>query len=238
MASVAIVTGGAGSIGRATGRRLAQDGFTVVLADVIEPPEPIAGCTTAHLDVRSSESIAELFRFAQTLGPIEAVVNTHGILHETPVETFDEDEIAAIIAINLTGTARMAHAAGVHLADGGALIFVSSVTASIGRAHGGYAYLATKGGIESLTRAFAVALGARGVRVNCVAPGFVSVPMQGTGADSRAKRGGTEALLPFTPLKRLVTPAEVADAIGFLCSAQASGIAGVVLPVDAGQRAF
>ena len=58
--------------------------------------------------------------------------------------------------------------------------------------------------------------------------------------DARAgeKRGGAEALLPFTPLNRLVTPVEVADAIGFLCSEQASGIAGVVLPVDAGQRAF
>jgi NAD(P)-dependent dehydrogenase (short-subunit alcohol dehydrogenase family) len=238
MAGVAIVTGGTGSIGRATGRRLAQDGFTVVIADVNEPAEAIEGCAFTQLDVRSAESIAEVFRFAEKLGPVQAVVNTHGILHETPVGTFNEEEIASIIAINLTGTARMAHAAGEHLADGGSLIFVSSVTASIGRAHGGYAYLATKGGIESLTRAFAVALGARGVRVNCVAPGFVSVPMQGTGADSRAKRGGTDALLPFTPLKRLVTPAEVANAIGFLCSGQASGIAGVVLPVDAGQRAF
>jgi 3-oxoacyl-[acyl-carrier protein] reductase len=238
MPAVAIVTGGTGSIGAATGRRLAQDGFIVVLADMNEPAEPIAGCVFARLDVRSPESVAGLFRFALTLGSLQVVVNTHGILHETPIETFDEDEIAAIIAINLTGTARMAQAGGVHLADGGAMVFVSSVTASIGRAHGGYAYLATKGGIESLTRAFAVALGARGVRVNCVAPGFVSVPMQGPGAESREKRGGTEALLPFTPLKRLVTPAEVADAIGFLCSERASGIAGVVLPVDAGQRAF
>jgi 3-oxoacyl-[acyl-carrier protein] reductase len=238
VAGVAIVTGGAGSIGRATGARLAKDGDVVVLADVNAPAEPVAGCVAARLDVRSAESIADLFRYAASLGTVRTVVNAHGILHETPVDTFDEDAIEAIVAINLTGTARMAHAAGTHLADDGSLVFVSSVTASIGRAHGGYAYLATKGGIESLTRAFAVALGVRGIRVNCVAPGFVSVPMQGTGADSRAKRGGTDALLPFTPLKRLVTPAEVADAIGFLCSSQASGIAGVVLPVDAGQRAF
>jgi NAD(P)-dependent dehydrogenase (short-subunit alcohol dehydrogenase family) len=118
------------------------------------------------------------------------------------------------------------------------MVFLSSITASIGRAHGGFAYLATKGGIESLTRAFAVALGARGIRVNCVAPGFVSVPMQGDGAEARAKRGGSEALLPFTPLKRLVTPEEVGDAIAFLCSSRASGISGVIVPVDAGQKAF
>jgi 3-oxoacyl-[acyl-carrier protein] reductase len=238
VADVAIVTGGAGSIGGATGARLAQDGFTVVLADVNEPKEAISGCVAARLDVRSTESIAGVFRYAASLGTVKAVVNTHGILHETPVETFNEEQIEAIIAINLTGTARMAHAAGEHLANDGSLVFVSSVTASIGRAHGGYAYLATKGGIESLTRAFAVALGERGIRVNCVAPGFVSVPMQGTGAESREKRGGTAGLMPFTPLKRLVTPAEVGNAIGFLCSRLASGISGVILPVDAGQAAW
>jgi 3-oxoacyl-[acyl-carrier protein] reductase len=238
VAYVAIVTGGTGSIGSATARRLAQDGYTVVLADLNEPKDAIAGSVFAKLDVRSAESVAELFRYSASLGTVKVVVNTHGILHETPVDTFNAEEIEAIVAINLTGTMRMAQAAGEHLADNGAMVFVSSVTASIGRAHGGYAYLATKGGIESLTRAFAVALGERGVRVNCVAPGFVSVPMQGTGAESREKRGGTAGLMPFTPLKRLVTPAEVGDAIGFLCSPQASGISGVILPVDAGQAAF
>ncbi len=238
MADVAIVTGGTGSIGSATAGRLVHDGYTVVVADVNEPNDPLPGCVFAKLDVRSADSVAELFRYAKTLGTLRVLVNTHGILHETPVDTFNAEEIEAIVAINLTGTMRMAQAAGEHLADNGAMVFVSSVTAAIGRAHGGYAYLATKGGIESLTRAFAVALGERGIRVNCVAPGFVSVPMQGTGADSREKRGGTAALLPFTPLKRLVTPAEVSDAIGYLCSPQASGITGVILPVDAGQAAF
>ncbi len=238
MADIAIVTGGTGSIGAATARRLVQDGFTVVLADVNEPKEPIAGCEFVKLDVRSADSVAEMFRYAATLGTLKVVVSTHGILHETPIDTFNTEQIEAIIAINLTGTARVAQLAGEKLADNGAMVFLSSITASIGRAHGGYAYLATKGGIESLTRAFAVALGERGIRVNCVAPGFVSVPMQGTGAESREKRGGTAGLMPFTPLKRLVTPAEVGDAIGYLCSPQASGISGVILPVDAGQAAF
>lgn len=238
MAGVAIVTGGTGSIGRATAEVLQHDGYTVVLADVNEPKAASAGFAFAKLDVRSGASIAKVFRFAATLGPVRAVVNAHGVLHETPLETFDEALTEETIAINLTGSARVAHAAGHHMPDGGALIFLSSVTAAIGRAYAAYAYQATKGGVEALTRAFAVAFGERGVRVNCVAPGFVSVPMQGTGAESRAKRGGTEGLMPFTPLKRLVRPAEVADAIAFLCSDRASGISGVVLPVDAGQRAF
>jgi 3-oxoacyl-[acyl-carrier protein] reductase len=238
MADVAIVTGGTGSIGAATARRLVRDGFTVVLADLQQPRDPIDGCLFSPLDVRSQDSVADVFRYAATWGLVRVVVAAHGILHETPIDTFNTEQIEAIIAINLTGTARVAQMAGEKLADDGAMVFVSSITASIGRAHGGYAYLATKGGIESLTRAFAVALGERGVRVNCVAPGFVSVPMQGTGAESREKRGGTAGLMPFTPLKRLVTPEEVADAIGFLSSPRASGISGVVLPVDAGQAAF
>ena len=137
MADVAIVTGGTGSIGSATARRLVQDRYNVVLADVNEPKEPIVGCTFATLDVRSAGSVADLFRYAATLGTLKVVVNTHGILHETPIDTFDTDQIEAIVAINLTGTMRMAEAAGEHLADNGAMVFLSSITASIGRAHGG-----------------------------------------------------------------------------------------------------
>ncbi len=91
--------------------------------------------------------------------------------------------------------------------------------------------------MESLTRAFAVDLGKRQVRVNCVAPGFVSVPMRGEGAAQRAKQSD-DTILAFTPLKRMATPEEVANVIGFLCSDLASGVTGAVVPVDCGQHAF
>lgn len=237
MPRVAVVTGGTGSIGRATCRRLVDDGFVVIAADMQAPAEAVEGCTFAQLDVRSGASIAGVLDRAESLGSLAAVVTAHGILRGTPVGAFDEDAIAAVFDINLTGVARMANAAANRIGDRGALVFVSSITAQIGRTHSAFAYQATKGGVESMTRAFAVALGGREVRVNCVAPGFVSVPMQGEGAASRAQQG-EDALLALTPFKRLITPAEVAGVIGFLCSDRASGVTGAVIPVDGGERAY
>jgi NAD(P)-dependent dehydrogenase (short-subunit alcohol dehydrogenase family) len=237
MAGVAIVTGGAGSIGMATCRQLASDGFTVVIADTRPPDEAIAGGVFAELDVRSASSIAALFDVAAEHGPIVAVVAAHGILRGTPVGTFDDDAVLSIFDINLTGVARLANVAATRVADGGSVVFISSITAKIGRTHGAWAYQATKGGVESMTRAFGVALGPRNVRVNCIAPGFVSVAMQGEGAAQRASQGDAN-LLALTPMKRLVTPAEVAAVIGFLCSPAASGVTGAVIPVDNGEHAF
>jgi NAD(P)-dependent dehydrogenase (short-subunit alcohol dehydrogenase family) len=235
---VALVTGGTGSIGFATCRRLVADGWDVVAADTQPPGEPLDGCTFVELDVRSPDSIAAAIDVAVARGTFAALVTAHGILRETKVGTFDAADIDAVFAINLTGVARICNMAAPRLTDGGAMVLLSSVTATMGRSHGGYAYLATKGGVESLTRAFAVALGPRELRVNCVAPGYISVPMRGAGADVRARLGGTGQLVALTPFGRLVTPAEVADVIGFLCSRQASGVTGAIIPVDGGERAF
>jgi 3-oxoacyl-[acyl-carrier protein] reductase len=238
MTNVAIVTGGSGSIGWAACRHLAADGWTVINADVRPPEQSIAGCTFVELDVRSPESIRALFDAAATRGTIGALVAAHGILRETTVGTFDEAAVSDVIGINLTGVARLCNAGAPRIADGGAMVLISSVTAQMGRSHGAYAYQAAKGGVESLTRALAVALGAREVRVNCVAPGYLSVPMRGEGAEVRARLGGTEPLLAFTPYRRLVTPEEVADLIAYLCSRRASGVSGAVIPVDGGEGAF
>lgn len=238
MANVAIVTGGAGSIGWAACRRLTADGWTVVAADTAPPVETLAGCTFVELDVRSPASVAALFDAAAARGTIVALVTAHGILRETKVGTFDEDAVDAVFDINLTGVARLCNLAALCIADGGAMVLISSVTAQMGRSHGAFAYQATKGGVESLTRALAVALGPREVRVNCVAPGYISVPMRGDGAEVRARAGGDEPLLAMTPFKRLITPDEVADVIAYLCSRKSSGVSGVVIPVDGGESAF
>jgi NAD(P)-dependent dehydrogenase (short-subunit alcohol dehydrogenase family) len=238
VANVAIVTGGAGSIGWAACRRLGGDGWTVVAADTRPPAETLANCSFVELDVRSPESVAALFDAAAARGSVSALVTAHGILRETKIGTFDEDAVEAVFGINLTGVARLCNIGAERIADGGAMVLISSVTAQMGRSHGAFAYQATKGGVESLTRALAVALGPREVRVNCVAPGYISVPMFGEGAEVRARAGGNEPLLALTPFKRLITPEEVADVIAYLCSRRSSGVSGVVIPVDGGERAF
>lgn len=238
MADIAIVTGGSGSIGWATCRRLAAEGWTVALADVHAPAEMPAGCTFIELDVCSPESVADLFDAAAALGCVRALVTAHGILRETKVGTFDEDAAGAVLGVNLTGVARLCSVGAQRIADGGAMVLISSVTAQMGRAHGALIYQATKGGVESLTRGLAVALGPREVRVNCVAPGYISVPMRGEGAEVRARLGGNDPLIALTPFKRLITPDEVADVIAYLCSRRASGVSGAVIPVDGAERAF
>lgn len=238
LGDIAIVTGGAGSIGWAACRKLVGDGWQVIAADAHPPSEKLAGCTFAELEVRSPSSVAQLFDLASARGAVGALVTAHGILRETQVGTFAEDAVKEVFDINLTAVARLCNLGAAQIRDGGAMVLISSVTAQMGRAHGAFAYQATKGGVESLTRALAVSLGPREVRVNCIAPGYLSVPMRGEGAEVRARHGGAEPLLALTPFKRLVTPDEVADVIAYLCSPRASGVSGVVIPVDGGERAF
>jgi len=143
-----------------------------------------------------------------------------------------------VLAVNLEGVARLLALSGPRMADGAAVVTVSSVTASMGRTQAAAVYQASKAGVEALTRSYAIALAPRGVRVNCVAPGYLSQPMQGEGTVLRARQGGNATLTAMTPMGRLVTPEEVAEVIAFLCSSRASGISGVVLPVDGAQRAW
>lgn len=238
MSDVAIVTGGTGSIGAAVCQALAAQGWTCIAADLVEPPNGAPDWTFQRLDVTSAESVGELVAAGAALGTIRALVNAHGILRETPWESESEDEADAILDTNLRGVFRVTRMVGSAIANGGSIVNLSSVTASMGRTRNAYAYQAAKAGVESFTRTMAIALADREVRVNCVAPGYLSEPMRGEGAVLRARQGGNEALARFTPSGRLVTPQEVATAIAFLCSPAASGISGVVLPVDGGQRAY
>ncbi|WP_137179467.1 SDR family NAD(P)-dependent oxidoreductase [Roseomonas sp. AR75] len=238
MTGVALVTGGAGSIGRAIGRRLAAQGLHVLLADVVPPAEMPEGCAPEPLDVRDAGAIAALLDRATQAGPLAALVLAHGILRETPPLVLAEAPMREVLDINLEGVARVLALAAPRMADGGAIVTLSSVTAAMGRTQAAVAYQASKAGVESLTRSYAVALAPRGVRVNCVAPGYLSVPMAGDGAMLRARQGGNAALTAFTPFGRLVTPEEVAAVAAFLCAPGSSGVSGVVLPVDGAQRAW
>lgn len=236
MTGTAIVTGGSGSIGREVAALLAGVGLAVLAADLDAPAPPPEGCRFHPLDVRDAASCTALLAAAE--GGIAALVLAHGILRETPALSLDEGALADVLAVNLEAVARLLALAAPRMADGGAIVTLSSVTAAMGRTQAAVAYQASKAGVESLTRSYAIALAPRGVRVNCVAPGYLSQPMRGEGVALRARQGGNAALTAFTPFGRLVTPVEVAQAVAFLCSPAASGISGVVLPVDGAQRAW
>jgi len=237
MQGVAIVTGGTGTIGAAIADLFQQRGCKVVVADLDERPVA-AGQTFLRCDVTDPDSVAAMFEAAAKLGEITSVVVAHGILMETVPGMAEPAAVARVLDVNLKGAAFVCDRASGHLREGASILLLSSMSAFMGRVGGAYAYQASKAGIESMTRAHAVAYGPRGIRVNCIAPGYMAQPMKGEGSKLRARQGGSDKVREVTPLRRLVTEKELALAAAFLCSDDAPSITGVVLPVDSGQKAF
>ena len=237
MVDVAIVTGGTGAIGMAIGANLQSRGLRVVAADLDDKFVP-AGQSFFECDVTSPERVAGLYEYAATLGNVTCVIAAHGILLETPADESDLASVKKVLDINLNGAAYLCEVAGKSLVSGSSIVLISSVSAFMGRAKNAYAYQASKAGVESLTRAFAVAYGPRGIRVNAIAPGFMAIPMKGAGVELRQRQGGGAAVSNAAPLGRLVEPDEVAHAAAFICSAEAAAITGIVLPVDCGFAAL
>ncbi len=232
---IAIVTGGAGGIGTAITARLEEAGWHIVAADLApalehDPPEGDF-VAPAELDVTDRESIAACVDAAAELGPIEAIVNCAGVVRFTPLSGFEDAAASMVWEVNVAGAARMVEYAAERMADGGAIVNISSVTGHGGRLKGASLYGASKAGLESLTRYLANELAPRGIRVNAVAPGYIAVPMS---ESWRAVSGGEEALIPLVPLKRMGQPPEIADAVEFLLSDRASYITGTTLLVDGG----
>ncbi len=237
MPEVAIVTGGTGSIGAAICARFQALGAKVVAADSDPRPVP-AGQNFVQCDVTDPASLRRLFDQAAALGNLTVLVAAHGILAETPAGAANLETVSRVIDVDLKGVAYLCDLAGSRMPGGGSIVLLSSLSAFMGRVRGGYAYQASKAGVESLTRAFAVAYGPRRIRVNCIAPGFMAAPMKGPGAQLRQRQGGNDVVVQTIPIGRLIEADEVASATVFLCSKEAAAITGIVMPVDGGQLAF
>ena len=238
MQGVAIITGGTGTIGAAIADLLQERGQTIVIADVDERPVR-EGQTFVRCDATDPKSVASMFAAAQVLGKITTVVVAHGIGMKTIPGSADPAIVSKVIDVNLKGAAFVCDCASDFLEEGSAILLISSMSAHMGRlGFFAYAYQVSKAGIETLTRLHAVAYGPRGIRVNCVAPGFMVQPMKGEGTEMRAQSGGNESANDLLPLRRLITEGEIAEAAAFLCSDSARTITGVVLPVDSGMRAL
>jgi 3-oxoacyl-[acyl-carrier protein] reductase len=238
---VAVVTGGAGGIGQAINRRLVREGYTVVAGDLaaaIEADDPgtaDGSVVAVEMDVRDQASVDAAMATAAGLGRLRSVVNCAGLVRFTPVDTAEEDAMEILWAVNVAGMARVNKAAARHLVEGSAIVNIASLTGLIGRLTGASMYGASKAGVMAYTRYLACELADRGVRVNCLAPGYIAVPM----SDSmRAVSGGEDALIPTVPLKRLGTVDEMADIVEFLLSDRAAYITGATLVADGGVTAL
>ena len=243
---VAVVTGAASGIGRATARRLAAEGAMVGIADVDEAGgdrvaaairEAGGDAFFRRTDVRSTAEVeAVLAEAADRHGRLDVLVNDAAVAVPGSAGEMAEEDWNRVLDVNLSGVWRGMRAAIPRMLaqGGGSIVNLSSVQAHVGFL-GWSGYAASKGGIEALTRQAAVEYARAGIRVNAIAPGTIMTEMNEAimreSADPDAVMAGW---LAMHPIGRVGQPAEVAAAIVFLASDEASFITGESLRVDGG----
>jgi 3-oxoacyl-[acyl-carrier protein] reductase len=237
----ALVTGGSRGIGRACCEFLSRAGAKVAVNYQLERPSAEllvrrieeAGGTAFALaaDVsRPDEAEMVVDEAANRFGGLDIVVNNAGIWRGSPIDELSDGEWAEMIAVNLTGTFHVIRAAVPHLrTQGGRIVNISSTAGQRGEALHSH-YSATKGAIIALTKSLGAELAKSGIRVNCVAPGWVETDMTRealTGPDKDAIVGGI-------PLGRAGRPEEIAGAVLFLASDLATFVTGETVNVNGG----
>jgi NAD(P)-dependent dehydrogenase (short-subunit alcohol dehydrogenase family) len=249
----AVVTGGAGGLGRAVARTLAGVGARVSVLDVnadgaaqtVAQIRDAGGRADAiSCDVADPGSIAAAFEQVAGSGPADILVNNAGINPRGASLEVTDEVWAHTMAVNLAGYFLCARRFAEQLfaaADPqpGTVVNVSSIGGSTSLGRGNFVYGVSKGGVEQLTRELAVAWAPRGIRVNAVAPCQIATDgLRALSVSPSAEGRLIDTFLRGIPLGRLVEPGEVAAAVAFLASDAAAMITGVVLPVDGGNLAL
>ena len=239
---VVLITGGAQGIGEACARRFAAEGARVVITDIAdERGRELAaelGALYLHTDVGDAAQVASLVERTQAAhGRIDILVNNAGIFKAANFLDVTEADFDAVLRVNLKGAFLVGQAvARVMAAQGrGAIVNMSSVNAVMAIPSIA-SYNISKGGINQLTRAMALALVDQGIRVNAVAPGTIATELAAKAV--LTDEASRQRILGRTPMKRLGQPAEIAEAVAFLASDAASYITGEILTVDGGRMAL
>lgn len=238
---VALITGGASGIGRATAERFAAEGARVIIADVqVELGHQAAEAITArggvavfrHLDVASeSDWQRAIADTVSEFGRLDVLVNNAGIGDSGLIEDTDLSTYERVIAITQTSVflGHKAASAALKANGNGSVINVSSMFGIVGGFGSSPAYHAAKGAVRLLTKSTALAWAKEGVRVNSVHPGFVDTPILG--------ETDRQMLAEATPMGRIATPEELTGIMVFLASEEASFVTGAEFVVDGGYTA-
>ena len=239
---VVVITGGAGGIGLATATRFAAEGAKVVLLDIDgdrarQSAETLEGAIGVGVDITNEEDVQRAVdEVIAAFGAIDVLVNNAGIIRDNLIFKMTAGDWDAVMSVHLKGAFLMTRAVQKHMVQAGygRIVNLTSIAATGNR--GQVNYSAAKAGLNGFTKTLALELGQFGITANSVGPGFISTAM----TDATAERLGLtpEAfraeMAQATPVKRVGQPEDVATAITFLASEEASFITGQVLYVDGG----
>lgn len=232
---ICIITGAGRGIGYATAVKFAEEGAKVVIAEFDENSGQKAaddvGGFFIQTNVADKSSVNSLFEKVMTeYGCVDVLVNNAGILMDGTLVKMEEDQFDAVINVNLKGVYLCGRGAATIMKEqgSGVILNASSVVAHNGN-YGQTNYVATKAGVIGMTKVWARELGKDGIRVNAIAPGFITTEMTAQMPEKIIKMMGEKV-----PVKRWGDPEDVANAYCFLASDEASYISGTVLNVDGG----
>ncbi len=239
---VAVITGGNSGIGLATAKRLQDEGARVAISGrsqkTLDEAVKLLGkeALAVQADVAKLADTDKLFAAVQQkFGKIDVLFVNAGIAKFGPIEAVTEEGYDELFDINTKGAYFTIQKALPYLNDGASIILNTSVVSHIS-APTGIVYAATKAAMRSMTRSIAAALVDRNIRVNAVAPGATETPIFGrTGLPQQAVDEFSKTLLATIPMKRFGKPEEIAAAVAFLASSDASFITGIEIDVDGGR---
>ena len=232
---VCIVTGGGRGIGLASAQLLAEEGATVVIADLEEPDEPISDpMSFVHLDVTDADGWQRLVDdVLEAHGRIDVLFNNAGIIAYEPIEELELAGWERVVGVNQTGVflGMRAVAPIMRKQGGGSIINVSSIWGNVAVA-GAHAYHATKGAVRNMSKNAALTYATEGLRVNSLHPGIINTPLvQAQDPTVNA------AVVGATPMGRMAEPREIAYGVLFLASDESSFMTGAELVIDGGYTA-
>lgn len=236
----AIITGGASGLGYAIATEFVRRGISVILIgrnlERLQEAEKKLGenCQSFSFDLTELDKIESLVEeIEKKAGSIDILVNNAGIHLKKPMLEVSNEEFQKVIHTNLTAVFALSREVGKRMVKqkSGCILNISSMAAKYGIPQV-IGYTAAKTGIEGMTRAMAVELSPLGIRVNCIAPGFIKTNMSSSALDSDPER--KRKVLSRTPMNKLGVPEDVGKAAYFLVSEESEFITGTVLSVDGG----